>query len=99
MEHQLAKCLACRKPIRFFWEKLKFSAMSDDNHTFTILWHAVIHCIDQTNLNDIVQRLQCFKYLLKIPAVTVENASDIFKGPNLRLNLLHGRNENRKPIP
>ena len=39
-----------------------------------------------------------FEYLLKIPAVAVKDAPDIFKNPNLRLNLLHGRNKNWKPI-
>lgn len=72
--------------------------MPDDNHTLTILRHAIIHGVNQTNLNDIIQRLQRFKYLLKIPTVAVKDAPDIFKNPNLRLNLLHGGNENRETV-
>ena len=85
-------------PLSFFRKKLKFSAMSDDNHAFAILRHAIIHCIYQANFDDVIQRLQCLKNLFKIPAVAVKNSPDIFKYPNLRLNLLHGRNENWKPV-
>ena len=72
--------------------------MPNDNHSFAILRHAIIHGIDQTNLNDVIQRLQRFKYLLKIPAVAIKDAPDIFKYPNLRLNLLHSGNKNWKTV-
>ena len=72
--------------------------MPNDNHALTILRHTIIHGIDQTNLNDIIQRLQRFENLLKIPAVAVKNTPDIFKHTNLRLNSLHSGNENGKPV-
>jgi len=96
--HPFAKSFASGDPVWFFREKLKLAAMPDDNHTLTILRHAIIHGIDQTNFDHVIQGLQRFKNLLKIPAVAVKDAPDIFKHPNLRLNLLHGGNKNRKPV-
>jgi len=90
LKHQLTQRFTSRKLVWFFRKKLKLTAMSDDNYAFAILRHAIINSIDKTNLNDVVQRLQSSEYLFKIPAVAVEDTPDIFKNPNLRLNLLHG---------
>jgi len=98
LKHQLTKRFTSRKPIWFFRKKLKLTAMSDDNYTLAILRHAIIDSINETNLYDVIQRLQSCEYLFKIPAVAIKNTPDIFKNPNLRLNLFHGRNENWKPI-
>lgn len=96
--HPFAQRFTGGDPVWFFIKKLKLATMPNDNHTLAILWHAIIHRIDQTNLDDVIQSLQSFKNLFKIPAVAVKDASNIFKHPNLRLNLLHGGNENGKTI-
>jgi len=77
---------------------MKLSAMSDDNHSFTVLWHAIIHSIYQANLDNIIQRLQSLENLIKIPTVAIKNPSHIFKNPDLRLNLLHSGNKNGKSV-
>src|SRR5665213_1304499 len=98
LKHQLTKRFASRKAVWFFRKKLKLSAMPDYNYTLAVLRNSIIHGIYQANFDDVIQGLQSFKYLLEIPAVAVKNAPDIFKNPNLWLNLLHGGNENWKSI-
>ena len=59
--------------------------MSDNDHPFPILWNAIIYCVKQSHLNDVIQRTQCNQYLVKICPVAVKNSPHILKHPDIRL--------------
>ena len=64
--------------------------MSDDDDPFSILRHQKVNGIEQFDIDNISQPFQPMNDLVQIPAVLVEQASNIFKHPQFRVKLFHG---------
>lgn len=73
--------------------------MTDTNQTLTLLWHAIVYCIQHLILYIIPQFPQLFNYQIKIPLMASQNVCNILKHEQARLYAPYSVDEYRKSIP
>ncbi len=72
--------------------------MPNDNNSFPILGHSVLHCVEKLYFNNVVETLQDSNDLIQIPPILIEQTPDILKDPDVRVQPHNRRNEHRKAV-